>query len=113
MPRKPQLRAVAFKEGDVWVVHGLEYDIVAQTKDPLDAPLAFLKTLLSTMLTNRRLGRDYLANVRAAPDRFREMFENATVELTPTGPMPAVEDDLPRPNISLRAFRQPVGEAHG
>jgi hypothetical protein len=108
MGTEGQVRAVAFKEGDVWVVHGVEYDIVTQTKDLLDAPSAFLKTLISTMVANQRLGRKGLEAVTAAPEKFRRMFESATMELTPTGPLP-VKEEISRPNISLRAYRQLAG----
>ncbi len=105
MARPNRIRAVAFKEGDVWVIQGIDYDVVAQTKDPLDAPVAFLQTLISTMLINKRLGRTGLDKIQPAPDRFRKMFDRATVELSPAGPLP-IEDQMPRPDIKLRAYRE-------
>ena len=98
-----QIRAVAFKEGDIWVVQGIEYDVVAQTTDPFDAPIAFLKTLVSTMLINQSLGRKGLEKIKPAPERFLAMFENARTELRPVGPLP-VESEIPRPDIDLRAY---------
>ncbi len=103
MKTEGQIRAVAFQEGDVWVIHGVEFDVVAQAKDLMDAPAAFLKSLISTMLINQRLGRNGLEKISAAPERYLEMFENATVELKPLGPMPTTE--LKRPNIDLRGYR--------
>lgn len=111
MARGGEIRAVAFREGDIWVIQGIDYDVVAQTNDPLDAPVAFLKTLISTILVNQHLGRKGMEKIKPAPDRFREMFERATVELTPTGPLPSGTEKIKRPNISLRAYRQEGQEA--
>ena len=107
MRNEGQLRAVAFKEGDVWVVHGIEYDIVTQTKDPLDAPRAFLKTLLSTMLAYKKRGRNAFEVIKPAPAKYEEMWEQADVILSPAGP-DQIEDNLPRPDITLKAYRQTI-----
>jgi hypothetical protein len=104
MRTEGQLRAVAFQEGDVWVVHGVEYDLVAQTKELLDVPTAFLQTVTNTILINRRMGRNGLEAIQAAPLKYLEMFESAEMELTPRGPLP-VRDEVSRPDISLRAYR--------
>jgi hypothetical protein len=100
-----RIRAVAFKEGDLWIVHGVEYDLVAQTKELLDVPVAFLQTVTNTILINRRMGRKGLEAIKAAPAKYLEMFESAEMELTPRGPLP-VRDEVQRPDISLRAYRE-------
>jgi len=99
------IRAVAFREGDVWVVHGVEYDIVAQAKDPLDAPEAFIRTLLSTLMINRRLGRSGFERLNSAPSKYRDMFERANRQIKSLE-QPQVLDDLPRPRLDLRVYRQ-------
>lgn len=103
--RALQIRAVAFREGDVWVVQGVEYDIVAQTEDPADAPEAFARAVISTILVNRKLGRDGLEKINAAPDRFREMFEQAHTELRRIDGVEPPEDIEP-PDLDLRLYRQ-------
>lgn len=99
---KDQIRAVAFQEGDTWVVQGIEYDVVAQTKNLAEAPVVFLKSLISTLLINQKLGRIGLEGIKPAPERFAEMFENADTELRPV--RTPVESPLPRPEIDLRAL---------
>ncbi|HEY5072060.1 MAG TPA: hypothetical protein VII63_08515 [Caulobacteraceae bacterium] len=106
MAKRDQVRAVAFKEGDVWVVHGVEYDVVAQTADIFDAPRAFLKTLRSTMLINQKLGRPPLSCLKAAPEKYREMFDGAEMELHPVHPPFPKEAGIPRPDIRLRGVRE-------
>ena len=98
-----EMRAVAFKEGDVWVIQGIEYDVVAQTADIFQAPIAFLKILVSTMLINQKLGRGLLSGLKPAPERFRAMYDEATMELNPIGPMP-VQSSFPRPNVAMRGY---------
>jgi len=99
---KSQIRAVAFQEGDTWVVQGVDHDVVAQTKDLLEAPLVFLRSLISTLHINKKLGRKGLEGIKPAPAKFAALFDNATTELTPVGPLP-VESSIPRPDIKLRA----------
>jgi hypothetical protein len=104
--RDLQLRAVAFPEGDIWVVQGVEYDVVAQANDLTDAPGAFLRQFVSTLMAYQHLGEGGVDMIPPAPDRFREMFETAVssaeVRLTSVareGPMPSTE-------IELRAYAQ-------
>lgn len=101
-----QVRAVAFQEGDVWVVQGVEYDVVAQTRDPLDAPAAFLRALCSTLMINMKLGRSGFDRLKAAPTRFSEMFENASqLELRAINEVVASVESLPKPDLNLRLYR--------
>ncbi|HXQ12157.1 MAG TPA: hypothetical protein VN805_14270 [Caulobacteraceae bacterium] len=103
MGTEGQLRAVAFKEGDVWVIHGIEYDLVAQTKSLIHAPVAFLETVINTILINQRQGRKALENIKPAPLKYQAMFDQAEVELTPTGAK-LREYKIRRPDIKLRAY---------
>jgi hypothetical protein len=102
--RNGQLRAVAFKEGDVWVVQGIEYDVVAQTDDLFEVPAAFLKALISTILVNRKLGRADFDRLKPAPKKFERMFEEAQLELNPTGPI-EIGEPVSRPEINLRGYQ--------
>jgi len=100
-----QIRAVAFQEGDIWVVQGVDFDVVAQAKELMDAPIAFLRTVVSTFAVNQKLGRDADCCMRAAPVRFLEMFESADMELRPLGPLPT-DPQIPRPDIAMRGYRR-------
>lgn len=99
------IRAVAFKEGDIWVVQGIEYDIVAQTDDPLKAPNAFLRAVIDTAMINTKLGRRGLDSIQAAPRRFLTMFERARQALADLDEPPAF-DDLPSTRVDLRVYQK-------
>lgn len=75
------INAVAFKEGDAWVVQGIEYDIVAHVYDVAKLPHAFVRAVLENILITERLGRQALEGIKPAPSRFREMYEHAETEL--------------------------------
>ncbi len=76
-----QIRAVAFQEGDAWVIQGIEYDIVAHTYDVKTLAHAFSRAVTENIVITRHLGRQPLEGIKAAPERFRIMFEAAEVEL--------------------------------
>lgn len=99
------IRAVAFQEGGVWIVQGVEYDIVAQTDDPLEAPTAFLRAVVDTAMINARHGRRGLDQIKAAPPRFRTMFEQANKTLADINE-PADLDDMSPPRVDLRVYRK-------
>ena len=85
MPDQKQFRinAVAFKEGDAWVVQGIEYDIVAHAYDVTKLPQAFLRAVVENMIITQHLGRAPFEGIKAAPERFRSMFEEAETEMRP------------------------------
>ena len=78
-----QVNAIAFKEGDAWVVQGIEYDIVAHAYDVVTAPYAFLRAVVENMVITEHLGRNPLEGVKPAPERFRSMYEEAKLEMRP------------------------------
>lgn len=71
------LNAIAFQEGDAWVIQGIEYDIVAHTRDVAKIPHAFARAVVDNILISKQLGREPLAGIRPAPKRFKAMFEQA------------------------------------
>jgi hypothetical protein len=79
-----QINAVAFKEGDAWVVQGIEYDIVAHAHEVTALPNAFIRAVLENIVITEHLGKRALEGIRPAPERFRELFEEAQVEMRPT-----------------------------
>ena len=76
-----KINAVAFKEGDAWIVQGIEYDIVAHATTITALPLAFTRAVLENMLITEHLGRRPLEGIKPAPERFRQLFDNAIVEM--------------------------------
>jgi hypothetical protein len=78
------ISAVAFKEGDAWVIQGIEHDIVAHTYDVHKVPEAFTRALLENVAITEHLGRKPLEGIKPAPEKYRKMFEDAALELRPT-----------------------------
>jgi hypothetical protein len=76
-----QVNAVAFKEGDAWVVQGIEYDIVAHAYDLTAVPEAFMRAVTENMVITTHLGRSPFEGIKPAPDRFRSMYEEAALEM--------------------------------
>jgi hypothetical protein len=77
------INAIAFKEGDAWVIQGIEYDIVVHTYDLTAAPEAFMLAVIENMLIAQHLGRAPLEGIKPAPEHFRSMYEDAAVEMRP------------------------------
>jgi hypothetical protein len=92
-----QISAVAFKEGDAWVVQGIEHDIVAHAYDLTKLPQAFMQAVVENVCITKHLGRKPLEGIRAAPARYREMFEMADMEVRPIKPIDG-------PDVSMRVF---------
>lgn len=76
------IRAVVFKEGDVWIIQGVDLDIVARAADVADAPEAFARAIIQNAVITEELGRAPLEGIRQAPDQFLEMFERAKTALS-------------------------------
>lgn len=99
LPEKIQINAIAFKEGDAWVVQGIEYDIVAHAYDVAKLPYAFARAVLANIVITEHLGRSFLDSIKPAPEHFREMYEHAETEMRPT----RVIDRMPRVAVRLAA----------
>lgn len=83
------MRAVAFPEGDAWIVQGLEYDICAHAEQVEDLPNAFLRAVVETLCITEQLGKAPLGGIRPAPARFHALFDRAKMHFGPVGPAPA------------------------
>lgn len=93
MSQPIKINAIAFQEGDAWVIQGIEYDIVAHTHDVTKAPHTFLRAVVENILITEHLGRQPLEGIKPAPERFRAMYEAGTTEMRPVsseGPEVAV-----------------------
>jgi len=84
MDARHSINAVAFKEGDVWVVQGIEYDIVAHAHDVTALPQAFMRAVVENMLITKQLGRRPFEGLKPAPERYRLLYEDAEIEMRPT-----------------------------
>jgi hypothetical protein len=94
-----QINAIAFKEGEAWIVQGIEYDIVAHAYDVAKLPYAFARAVLENIVITEHLGRQPLQGINPAPARFREMYEHAETEMRPV----RVIDRIPTVAVRLAA----------
>lgn len=85
------INAVAYREGDAWVIQGIEYDIVAHASDIVDLPNAFSRAVMENVCITEHLGRQPLQGIKPAPQRFSEMFDAADWEVRPTKPQPVAD----------------------
>jgi hypothetical protein len=83
MDQPIRINAVAFPEGEVWVVQGIEYDICTHARNASDVPAAFFRAVVENACITEHLGRKPLEGIRPAPERFRAMFDEAVTELRP------------------------------
>jgi hypothetical protein len=80
-----KIDAVAFKEGDIYIAQGLQYDISAQAATLGELFKKFTLAVVANMAISIDLGRNPLEGIPAAPQKFWEMFEetHVTVDVTP------------------------------
>jgi hypothetical protein len=76
-----KINAVAYPEGEVWVVQGVEFDICAHAVDAAGVPAAFLRAVAENVAISRHLGREPLQGIRPAPARFRTLFETSATQV--------------------------------
>lgn len=84
MEQSIRMNAVAFQEGDVWVVQGIQYNLVAMARSVQDIPTAFVNVIIERLLVAEHLGVDPFQGIAPAHDRFHKMFEAAVTEVKPT-----------------------------
>jgi hypothetical protein len=85
-----QIRAVVYKEGDWWIIQGLEYDFVAVAKrfeEVSEEIRRFLRVLVSA---SAQRGVEPFHGYSAAPRKYWKMYEKATPWEGPVQPL-----DLP------------------
>jgi hypothetical protein len=94
------INAVAFQEGDIWIVQGIEFDICTRASSPADVPAAFARAVVENAVINRHLGRSGLSGIKPAPSRFKEMFDNARAQVKPVEDLPL--GDLAASEVNIR-----------
>jgi hypothetical protein len=77
------INAVAFPEGEVWVVQGVEYDICTHARNAAGVPAAFVRAVVENACITEHLGRKPLEGIKPAPERFKAMFNDAVTQLRP------------------------------
>jgi hypothetical protein len=105
--KKLFLRILVIPNDNGWTAQGIEFDIVAQGESVHDAILSFERVLLAWFELDKELQREPLSALPPAPEKYRNMFDEASVALTdrhkqhdsmPTWPM-----NLGSPELRLYA----------
>lgn len=77
LPADFKLHAVAFREGEWWIVQFLEYGLCTAQKRLEDLPAEIRRFLKVQIQGSLALGIEPFANLLPAPQRFWKMFEEA------------------------------------
>lgn len=106
MPTTGTINAIVFKQGDLWVIQGIEFDIVARAHNVADAPEAFMRAVADNAIITEELGREPLGGIKPAPEEFRLMFERAKTVLSLVSDVTLPR--LPLNDIHLRLANEAV-----
>ncbi len=74
---EPRIRAVVFREGDWWIVQGLDYDFVTLARRLEDVPNSIQQFFALLFEGSQRLGVEPFHGYSKAPRRFWDMYERA------------------------------------
>jgi len=93
-PAPKALTILVLREGALTVARCLEYDIVAQGQSVDEALRAWAEVFAGQIIIDARAGREPLAQVGPAPERFFELYQRARkLEGTPM----RLPDEVPQP----------------
>jgi hypothetical protein len=101
--KEARISAVAFQEGDIWIVQGVEYDILARAKEPADLPEAFMRAVAKNFCVASHVTGDPLKGIGPAPKRFREMFDRARARVESVETPSPIDGFKPEVDIRLLA----------
>ena len=104
MSQEISINAIAYEEGDAWVIQGLEYDIVASASDLQSLPKAFTRAVFDSACITQHLGRKPLEGIGPAPAHFRALFEQAQLEMRAVN-SPSDECSV-RPEVAVRVLEK-------
>jgi hypothetical protein len=102
--RELTIHTVVYKQGDWWVIHGLEYHFVTCTKRLEDVPGEIRRWLLVLFAASQKYGVTPFTGYSPAPGKFWEMYERAAPWQDPIPPI-ELPDDFglgPGPAIETR-----------
>jgi hypothetical protein len=82
-----QVSVVLYPEDDYWIAQGIQFDVTARGRTPVEASERFNDKFGAELVMSIELGEEPLAGVGAAPKEFWDMYERAK--------MRAAMDDTP------------------
>ena len=77
MTESVRISAVAYRDGERWLIQGIEHDILARAATREEAPAAFMRAVFEDFCINHHLGKSGLEGIDQAPARFKLMFAHA------------------------------------
>lgn len=80
---KVSVSAVVYEEDGIWIIQGIDHDIVATAKNQEEITKSFAKAIIANLEINRQLGREGLSGIPEAPAKFKEVFERSKFGLLP------------------------------
>ena len=89
---KPTLRALVFREGDWWIIHGLDYDFAAVARRLEDVPAVIQHFLTILVAASRQIGVQPFHGYSPAPRRYWKMYEQAQPWAEPFLPVELAEE---------------------
>jgi hypothetical protein len=87
-----RIRVVVFKDGDWWIIQGLDYDFVTLARSLEDVPGEIHRWLTVLFAASRQIGVEPFAGYTPAPRRFWKMYEQAQPLVDPLPSLELPED---------------------
>jgi hypothetical protein len=75
------VNVVAYEHDGRWIAQCVEYDIAAFADSLVALPDAVFDAVSANFCINQHLGRNGLDGIPAAPVKFRELFETASLDV--------------------------------
>jgi hypothetical protein len=97
-----RIRTVVFKEGQWWIIQGLEYDFVTVTRRLEDVPGEIQRWLTVLFVASHELGVEPFYGYSPAPRRFWKMYERAEPWTEPIPPFELPRDLGSAPVVDTR-----------
>jgi len=73
---------ILYPEGGFWIAQGIEFDITARGRNPIEASERFSDKFAAEFVISREVGdNEPLAGVGAAPQEFWTMYKNAAMRV--------------------------------
>jgi len=99
---KGTIQAVVFQREGHWVAQCLDYDIATQAGSLNDLVYEVERIIVAHLLLAKK-DENPFASLPKAPQKFWEMYQNASIRLTPVQPAEFPIPPEQRPSLELRA----------
>jgi hypothetical protein len=104
---EPRIRVVVFRDGQRWIIQGLDYDFVTVAQGLEDVHGQVQRWLTTLFVASRDRGIQPFYGYTKAPRRFWRMYEEAEPWTEPFPPIEMPEGLGPAPVIEVRILKVP------